>query len=161
MALGCSRSNFPSQSSPQSIITCAPPCETSNDVCMRCRRALVLIQRCRAFQRRSVAELFTKVRGADDATHDFRVSRFWDVGDEHDFFWGERFAQVVGDTCFQFGCERAVAVCVLSCPQAWFWKWTLWKVRAVGLRGGCCRFCFCSTSRTISTAPTSLTRPSG
>src|SRR5207253_9619806 len=42
---------------------------------------------------------FTKVCGADDAAHDFRVSRFWDVGDEHDFFWGERFAQVVGDTC--------------------------------------------------------------
>ena len=35
---GLRRSNFPSQSSPQSIITLPPRYDTSSEVCMRCRR---------------------------------------------------------------------------------------------------------------------------
>src|SRR3954451_2631600 len=38
MALGLTRFSFPSQSSPQSIITFALRYETSSDVCIRCRR---------------------------------------------------------------------------------------------------------------------------
>src|SRR6266498_1053889 len=38
IALGCSRSNFPSQSRPQSIITLASRYDTSRELCMRCRR---------------------------------------------------------------------------------------------------------------------------
>src|SRR6266566_8010635 len=43
IALGCNRSNFPSQSRPQSIITLASRYDTSSELCMRCRRVRVAI----------------------------------------------------------------------------------------------------------------------
>ena len=78
-----------------------------------CSRALDLIQRRRVFQRRDVAELFAEIRGAHDAAHHFRVSRFWYVADENHLAWRERFAEIARYALFQFGGEGNIAVCVL------------------------------------------------
>lgn len=61
---------------------------------------LDLIQRRRVFQGGGVAEVFTKVRGAHDAAHPFRISRFWYVADENDLARGERFARLDGERVF-------------------------------------------------------------
>jgi len=64
------------------------------------RRALDFIQRHRVFQRGGVAEFFAEIGGADDATHHFRVSRFWYVADEQNFLESERFAKLGGEHVF-------------------------------------------------------------
>jgi len=61
---------------------------------------LDFIQRRGVFQGGCIAEFLAEVRGAHDAPHYLRVSRLWDVADEHDFFWRERFAELGGERVF-------------------------------------------------------------
>ena len=64
------------------------------------RCALDFVQRRRVFQGRCIAEFFAEIRGANDAAHDFCVSRFWYVADENDFLGRERFAKLGGERVF-------------------------------------------------------------
>jgi hypothetical protein len=59
-----------------------------------------LIQGCRVFHRRGVAEFFAEVRGANNVAHHFCVSRFWYVADEQNFLGSERFAKLGGERVF-------------------------------------------------------------
>ena len=61
---------------------------------------LDFFQRARVFQRGCVAEFFAEIRGADDAAHDFCISRFWYVADEQNFLGSERFAKLGGERVF-------------------------------------------------------------
>jgi hypothetical protein len=47
-----------------------------------------------------VAEFFAEIRGAHDAGHHFRVSRFWYIADEQNFLGSERFAKLDGERVF-------------------------------------------------------------
>ena len=62
--------------------------------------ALDFFQRRRVFQRGCVAEFFAEIRGANDAPHDFRISRFGNVADEQNFLGSERFAKLGGERVF-------------------------------------------------------------
>jgi len=61
-----------------------------------CCRALDFVQRRRVFQCNCVAE----IRGAHNAAHHFRVSRFWYVADGQNFLGSERFAKLDGERVF-------------------------------------------------------------
>ena len=77
------------------------PVTISDPQCvMIARGALDFVQRRRMFQSGCVAEIFTKVRGADDVAHYFGISRFGNVADEQNFLGSERFAKLGGERVF-------------------------------------------------------------
>jgi len=61
---------------------------------------LIASSNARLFQSRYGAEFFGEIRCVYNPAHHFCVTRFWDVGDENDFFWREGFAELGGERVF-------------------------------------------------------------
>ena len=79
-------------------LVCLQPSRTGLSASLRC--ALDLIQRRSVLQGGRVTEFFAEIRGANDAPHDFGISRFGYVADEQNFLGSERFAELGGERVF-------------------------------------------------------------